>query len=158
VVGPIDVTLTVSTTGTDADWVVKVIDGYPEGAAAPVGASGQRLEGYQQLVRGEPFRGKFRESFERPVPFVPGQPAEIAFALPDVANTFKRGHRLIVQVQSSWFPLIDRNPQVFMDIPRATAKDFRPATHRVWRSRARPSSIRLLTVPAVPASGSQAAR
>ena len=139
--------LHVSTTGTDADWVVKVIDVYPEDASAPVGSSGARLAGYQQLVRGEPFRGKFRDSFEKPVPFVPGKPAAIAFDLPDVAHTFRRGHRLMVQVQSSWFPLVDRNPQVFMDIPSAKAGDFRTATQRVWRSADRPSSIRVLTLP-----------
>ncbi len=147
IVGPVHVALHVSTTGTDADWVVKVIDVYPDDSSAPVGSSGARLSGYQQLVRGEPFRGKFRESVERPVPFVPGQPAAIAFDLPDVAHTFRRGHRLMVHVQSSWFPLVDRNPQVFMDIPAAKAGDFRRATQRVWRSAARPSSIRVLTLP-----------
>jgi uncharacterized protein len=147
IVGPIHVALHVSTTGTDADWVVKVIDAYPDDASAPLGASGARLAGYQQLVRGEPFRGKFRDSFERPVPFVPGRPASIAFDLPDVAHTFRRGHRLMIHVQSSWFPLVDRNPQVFMDIPAAKAGDFRRATQRVWRSAAHPSSIRVLTLP-----------
>ena len=128
-----------------------MIDVYPERRARrPSDASGARLGGYQQLVRGEPFRGKFRDSFERPAPFVPGQPAAIAFDLPDVAHTFRRGHRLMVQVQSSWFPLVDRNPQVFMDIPAAKAGDFRRATHRVWRSADRPSSIRVLALPAAP--------
>jgi uncharacterized protein len=150
VVGPVHVSLHVSTTGTDADWVVKVIDVYPDDASAPVGSSGARLAGYQQLVRGEPFRGKFRDSFERPAPFVPNQPAAIAFDMPDVAHTFRRGHRLMVQVQSSWFPLIDRNPQVFMNIPSAKPGDFRPATNRVWHSADRPSSIRVLVLPAAP--------
>jgi uncharacterized protein len=148
VAGPIHVALHVSTTGTDADWVVKVIDVYPDDGTAPVGASGAPLAGYQQLVRGEPFRGKFRHSFEKPVPFVPGKPAAIAFDLPDVAHTFRKGHRLMVHVQSSWFPLIDRNPQVFMDIPSAKAGDFRKATQRVWRSADHPSSIRVLVLPA----------
>jgi putative CocE/NonD family hydrolase len=148
IAGPIHVSLHVSTTGTDADFVVKVIDVYPGDASAPAGASGAPLTGYQHLVRGEPFRGKFRQSFETPIPFVPGQPAAIAFDLPDVAHTFKRGHRLMVHVQSSWFPLVDRNPQVFMDIPSARAADFRPATQRVWRSADRPSSIRVLVLPA----------
>jgi uncharacterized protein len=84
------------------------------------------------------------------VPFEPGQPASIAFDLPDVAHTFRKGHRLMVHVQSSWFPLIDRNPQVFMDIPSATAGDFKKATQRVWRSADRPSSIRVLVLPAAP--------
>jgi uncharacterized protein len=98
-------------------------------------------------VRGEPFRGKFRDSWEKPIPFVPTTPARVTFDLPDVAHTFKRGHRLMVHVQSSWFPLIDRNPQVFMDIPSATAADFTKATHRVFHSAARPSSIRVLVLP-----------
>jgi putative CocE/NonD family hydrolase len=147
IAGPIHVSLQVSTSGTDADWVVKVIDVYPEDGTAPVGASGATLAGYQQLVRGEPFRGKFRDSFERPAPFVPNTPAAVAFDLPDVAHTFRRGHRLMVHVQSSWFPLIDRNPQVFMDIPTAKAADFTPATQRVWRSADRPSWIRVLALP-----------
>jgi putative CocE/NonD family hydrolase len=147
VAGPIHVALHVSTTGTDADWVVKVIDVYPEDGTAPVGSAGAKLAGYQQLVRGEPFRGKFRDSFEKPVPFVPGKPAAVAFDLPDVAHTFRKGHRLMVQVQSSWFPLIDRNPQVFMDIPSAKASDFKKATQRVWHSADRPSSIRVLVLP-----------
>jgi len=147
--GQIHVSLHVSTTGTDADWVVKVIDVYPDGPAAPAGANSQLLAGYQQLVRGEPFRGKFRESFERPIPFVPGKPAAIAFDLPDVAHTFRAGHRLMVQVQSSWFPLVDRNPQVFMDIPKAAPADFRRATHRVWHTPDRASSIQVLAVPSV---------
>jgi uncharacterized protein len=153
------VSLHVSTTGTDADWVVKVIDVYPDGSTAPAGANGQPLAGYQQLVRGEPFRGKFRESFERPVPFVPGQPAAIAFDLPDVAHTFRAGHRLMVHVQSSWFPLVDRNPQVFMDIPKAGPGDFRRETHRVWHAPGRASSIRVLALrPAAVSDATPAAR
>jgi putative CocE/NonD family hydrolase len=136
VAGPIDVSLHVSTTGTDADFVVKMIDVYPG-----------RLGGYQQLVRGEPFRGKFRRSFERPIPFVPGEPAVIGFTMPDVYHTFRAGHRVMVHVQSSWFPLVDRNPQQFMDIPKATARDFLRQTHRVFRSRDLPSSITLNVVP-----------
>jgi putative CocE/NonD family hydrolase len=146
IAGPITVALQVATTGTDADFVVKVIDVYPDGDAAPLGANGQTLAGYQQLVRGEPFRGKFRVSFEKPIPFVPGTPASITFAMPDVAHTFKPGHRLMVQVQSSWFPLIDRNPQTFTDIPLARPEDFRPATQRIYRSRARASSITVLAL------------
>jgi putative CocE/NonD family hydrolase len=137
IAGPIGVSLEVSTTGTDADFVVKVIDVHPAG--------GQPLGGFQRLVRGEPFRGRFRRGFDTPVPFEPGRRARLAFEMPDVAHTFRRGHRLMVHVQSSWFPLVDRNPQVFMDIPKATAADFRAATHRVWHSAA--SSIRLITVP-----------
>jgi predicted acyl esterase len=101
------------------------------------------MGGYQQLVRGEPFRGKFRESLERPVPFAPGKPAAIDFEMPDVYHAFRRGHRVMVQVQSSWFPLVDRNPQKFMEIPKATAADFQKATQRVYRSRALGSSVTL---------------
>ena len=154
VLGPIGVTLHVSTSGTDADFVVKVIDVYPGDfptpewkGPAPRPANHVRMGGYQQLVRGEPFRGKFRRGFEAPVPFTPGEPDVIRFELPDVAHSFRRGHRLMVQVQSSWFPLTDRNPQTFTDIPRARPEDFRPATQRVYRSAARPSSITLAVEP-----------
>ena len=154
VLGPIGVTLHVSTTGTDADFVVKVIDVYPGDlptpewkGAEPRPANHVRMGGYQQLVRGEPFRGKFRRSFEKPEPFTPGEPDVIRFELPDVAHAFRRGHRLMVQVQSSWFPLTDRNPQTFTDIPRARPEDFQKATQRVYRSSARPSSITLAVEP-----------
>lgn len=150
VLGPIAVDLHVSTTGTDADFVVKVIDVFPSDyptpdwrGPAPEPANRVRMGGYQQLVRGEPFRGKFRKSFETPVAFVPGQPDRITFELPDVAHTFRRGHRVMVQVQSSWFPLTDRNPQTFTDIPRARPEDFKAQTQRVYRSRVRASSITL---------------
>ena len=79
------------------------------------------MGGYQQLVRGESFRGKFRNSFEKPEPFKPGKPAKVKFALPDVYHTFRPGHRIMVQVQSTWFPLVDRNPQTFVDIYNAKA-------------------------------------
>ena len=150
IAGPIDVELHVSTTGTDADWVVKLIDVLSRrlpGARRRVGRAAGRLPAAGAR---RAFRGKFRDSFEKPEPFVPGQPAAIAFDLPDVAHTFRRGHRLMVQVQSSWFPLVDRNPQMFMDISTAKAGDFRRATHRVWRSADRPSSIRVLALPAAP--------
>ena len=91
------------------------------------------MGGCQQLIRGEPFRGKFRKSFETPVPFVPNQPDRVEFSMPDVYHTFRKGHRLLVHVQSSWFPLTDRNPQKFMDIPRALASDRTKATQRVYR-------------------------
>jgi predicted acyl esterase len=148
VLGGIAVDLHVSTSGTDSDFVVKVIDVFPADYPTPEWKGPQpepanrvRMAGYQQLVRGEPFRGKFRRSFETPVPFVPNQPDRIRFTLPDVAHTFRRGHRLMVQVQSSWFPLVDRNPQVFGDIPKTRPEDFTIATQRVYRSAARPSSI-----------------
>jgi putative CocE/NonD family hydrolase len=163
IAGPIKVDLQVATSGTDADWVVKVVDVYPgdypanapagggagAGGGAPAGppaANAVKMGSYQQLVRGEPFRGKFRNSFEKPEPFTPNQAAKVAFEMPDVYHTFRRGHRIMIHVQSSWFPLIDRNPQTFTDIPRAKASDFQKATHRVHRSRQLPSSVTLLTV------------
>jgi hypothetical protein len=154
--GPIEVDLHVSTTGSDSDFVVKLVDVYPndfptpprkEDEDGPVPPSAVKMGGYQQLVRGEPFRGKFRNGFERPEPFVPGQPARIRFRLPDVCHVFRRGHRLMVQVQSSWFPLVDLNPQTFVHIPKAAASDFRKATQRIYRSKALASSVALLVEP-----------
>jgi len=154
VTGPVSVRLNVSTTGTDSDFVVKLIDVYPGdysnpappqappaggAAAAPQQRPAQnavRMGGYQQLVRGEPFRGKFRNSFEKPEPFVPGKIATIRYAMPDICHTFREGHRIMVQVQSSWFPLIDRNPQKFVEIPKAKPSDFQKATERVYHSSA----------------------
>ena len=148
IAGPIKVSLNVSTTGTDSDFVVKLIDVYPGSYPQPATAPGQpvapnavRMGGYQQLVRGEPFRGKFRGGFERPEAFTPGKPASINFEMPDVYHAFRRGHRIMVQVQSSWFPLVDRNPQKFMEIPKAAAADFQKATERVYRSRSLNSSV-----------------
>ena len=102
------------------------------------------MGGYQQLVRGEPFRGKFRNSFEKPEPFVAGEPAAITYELPDVYHTFRSGHRVMVQVQSTWFPLVDRNPQMFMDIPTAKPSDFQKATQRVYRAGAEASAITVM--------------
>ncbi len=162
VTGPISVDLKVSTTGTDSDFVVKVIDVYPPDypdytatppapGAAPanpnlVPANTIKMGGYQQLVRGEPFRGKFRKSFEKPVPFEPGVPDRITFRLPDVAHTFRQGHRIMIQVQSSWFPLTDRNPQKFMEIPKALSTDFVKATQRVYFGGGEGSRIQLLVM------------
>jgi putative CocE/NonD family hydrolase len=148
VAGPVQVTLHVSTTGTDADWVVKLVDVYPGDAPDPdPNPSGVKMGGFQQLVRGDVLRGKFRKSFERPEPFTPGAPAEVTFTLPDLFHTFRPGHRLMVQVQSSWFPLIDRNPQTFVDIYKAKATDFRKATQRVYRSQERASRLVLPVLP-----------
>jgi putative CocE/NonD family hydrolase len=133
VFGPVGIELKVSTTGTDSDFDVKLIDVYPGDAPdynSP--ANTVPMGGYQQLVRGEPFRGKFRKSFEKPVPFEPGKPDRIAFNLPDIAHTFRAGHEIMLQVQSSWFPLTDRNPQKFMEIPQALTSDFTKAFERVY--------------------------
>ena len=151
IAGPIKANLTVSTTGTDSDFVVKLVDVYPGTYPTPRAPEGQptlpnavKMGGYQQMVRGEPFRGKFRHGFEKPEPFVPGEPAAISFQMPDVYHAFRRGHRIMVQIQSSWFPLVDRNPQKFMEIPRATPADFQKATERIYRSRDLGSSVTLL--------------
>ncbi|MBP1660108.1 MAG: peptidase [Candidatus Aminicenantes bacterium] len=142
IAGPIKAEIYVSTTGTDADWVVKVIDVYPDVAPDPKpNPLNVRMGGYQRLVRGDIFRGKFRTSFEKPEPFVPGRVAKVAFELPDVQHAFLKGHRIMVQVQSSWFPLFDRNPQTFCDIRTAEEKDFRKATHRLYRTGEHPSHI-----------------
>ena len=147
VAGPIEVELHVSTTGTDADWVVKLIDVYPDDFPNPdPNPTGVQMGGYQQLVRGEPFRGKFRNSMAKPEPFEPGKVAVIKFSMPDVSHSFRAGHRIMVQVQSSWFPFIDRNPQTFCDIYTAKESDFKKATHKVYHSDAKPSGVTLRVV------------
>jgi len=146
--GPLDVTLHVSTTGTDSDFVVKVIDVYPDNFPDPdPNPKKVKMGGYQQLVRGEPFRGKFRKSFEKPEPFPPGQMEKISFTMPDVFHTFRSGHKLMVQIQSSWFPLVDRNPQKFMEIGKAKPGDFQKVTQRIYYGTVGGSSIgvRVLT-------------
>ncbi len=140
--------LFVSTTGTDADWVVKVIDVYPNDYPDPKeNPTGVRMGGYQQLVRGDVMRGKFRNSFEKPEPFVPGKPAPVRFTMQDVNHTFRSGHKVMVQVQSSWFPLVDRNPQTFVDIYGAKPVDYQKATQRVYRTADMPSRVTVLALP-----------
>jgi putative CocE/NonD family hydrolase len=146
--GPITVDLHVSTTGTDSDWIVKLIDIYPSDHPDPSpNPTGVKMGGYQQLVRAEVMRGRFRNSFEKPEPFEPGRPTLVSFKLPDVCHTFRRGHKIMVQVQSSWFPLVDRNPQTFVDIARAKEADFKKASQRVYRSKEMPSRIVVPTLP-----------
>ncbi len=142
VAGAVAPHLWVSTSGTDSDYVVKFIDVYPNDFPNPdPNPKEVKMGGYEQLVRGEPFRGKFRNTFERPEPFVPGQPTALNFSLPDVNHTFRRGHRIMVQIQSTWFPLVDRNPQKFLNIPEATAADFQKATERVYHSKSNASAL-----------------
>lgn len=144
IAGPILPRLFVSTTGTDSDWVVKLIDGYSGDFPSPnPNPTGVQLGGYQQLVRGEVMRGKFRNSFEKPEPFEPGKITEIEYTMPDAYHTFRRGHRIMVQIQSSWFPLVDRNPQRFMEIYHADPDDFQEATQRVFRSAQASSQLQL---------------
>jgi hypothetical protein len=163
IAGPITPHLFVSTSGTDSDWDVKLIDVYPNDypdskldEPKPEDKGKPRTDvppppfimaGYQQLVRGEPFRGKFRQSFEKPEPFTPGKVEEINFHMQDVNHTFRRGHRIMVQVQSSWFPLTDRNPQTFVNIPYAKPTDFVKATERVYHDNAQASGIVVGVLP-----------
>ncbi|MBE7171352.1 MAG: CocE/NonD family hydrolase [Williamsia sp.] len=149
--GPVKADLKVSTTGTDADFVVKIIDVYPDAfdypdAVAQIGKSAGGsyvMGGYQMLVRGEIMRGRFRHSFEKPEAFQPGKVEQVAFTLPDVAHTFKKGHRLMIQIQNSWFPLADRNPQKFVDIYKADEKDFQKAMIRIYHDGDNSSAISL---------------
>ena len=155
IAGPVVPKLFVSTTGTDADWVVKLIDVYPPDYPQPeaerkesdVAAPALALGGYQQLVRGNPLRGKFRHSFEKPAPFVPGKREALSFELGQVNHTFRRGHRIMVQVQSSWFPLVDLNPQTFTRIPAAKPEDFVKATQRVYRAPDAASGVQVMVLP-----------
>jgi uncharacterized protein len=133
--GEITAKLTVSTTGTDADWVIKLIDVYPPNEPNHAYMPNKNIElgGYQQMVRSEVMRGRFRNSFEKPEPFKPGEATPVTFRLQDVLHTLKKGHRLMIQVQSTWFPLIDRNPQTFVpNIFEASDTDFQKATHKVY--------------------------
>ena len=151
--GPVTADLKVSLTGTDADFVVKVIDVFPDDFSyTPPGTlpvrghdnpPGYPMGGYEMLVRAEIMRGRFRESFEKPTPFTPGKIETVKWTTPDVAHTFKKGHRLMIQIQSSWFPLVDRNPQKFVDIYTANDSDFQKETIRVFHDAAHPSGITL---------------
>lgn len=146
--GPLTASLWVSTSGTDSDFVVKLVDVFPDDYPDPEpNPAGLRMGGYQQLIRGEPFRGKYRNSFERPEPFAPGKVSKVEFTMPDVFHTFQRRHRLMVQVQSSWFPLVDRNPQSFVDIYTAKRVDFHKAVERIYRFRGAPSCLRVEILP-----------
>ena len=147
IAGPVTPSLWVSTTGTDADFVVKLIDVYPDRFPDEKGGNSTTLGGYQQLVRGEIMRGKFRNSLEKPEAFVPGQATKVEFAVSDVLHTFRRGHRIMVQVQSTWFPLADLNPGKFMKIPDATPGDFQKTTQRVYRSTTMPSAVKVGLLP-----------
>lgn len=146
--GPLQATLHISTTGTDADWILKLIDVYPGDFPDPNPNPTQvRMGNYEQLVRGDVFRSKFRHSFEHPEALEPGKVTKIEFTLPDVFHSFRRGHRVMVQVQSSWFPLVDRNPQTFVNIPTATESDYRKATHRVYRGAGAASALTVQVLP-----------
>jgi putative CocE/NonD family hydrolase len=143
--GPLVADLMVSMTGTDADFIVKLIDVFPDNFQySPTDK--YIVNGYEMLVRGEVFRGRFRNSFEKPEPFVPGKVTEVKYTLPDVAHTFKKGHRVMVQVQSTWFPLVDRNPQTYVDIYHAKASDFQKSTIQIHHS---PTAASRIVLPVI---------
>ena len=144
IAGPIIASLQVAVTGTDADWVVKLIDVYPPDAPddSPRGKQ-VRMGGYQMLVAGEVMRSRFRNSFEHPQPLVPGEVTPVEFDMRDKYHCFLKGHRIMVQVQSTWFPVIGRNPQRFVNTYQATAEDFQSAIHQVFRSEQHASHLRL---------------
>jgi hypothetical protein len=147
IAGPVTPVLRVSTSGTDSDFIVKLIDVYPTDTPEPGPAPKKvKFGGYEQMIRGEPFRGKFRNSLSNPKPFVPNEPAKIEFVMPDVLHRFRAGHRIMVQIQSSWFPMVDRNPQTFVDIPKAKAADFQKAIERIYFGGPNGSRIELLVL------------
>ncbi len=131
--GPVIADLMVAISSTDADFVVKIVDVFPDDFDYATGSS-YLMGGYQMLVRGEIMRGKYRDSFEKPSPFTPNKPTKVKFALPDVAHVFKKGHRLMVQIQSTWFPIADRNPQKFMNIYEAKNEDFKKASIKIFHN------------------------
>ncbi len=145
IAGPVIADLVASISTTDADFVVKLIDVFPDDFVYPDNLKGNGKDypmgGYQMLVRGEIMRGKFRNSFENPEAFTPNKPTKVKFELPDVAHTFKKGHRIMIQIQSSWFPLADRNPQKFVDIYKANDSDFQKATIRIYHDEENASKI-----------------
>ncbi|MDR3620234.1 MAG: CocE/NonD family hydrolase [Paludisphaera borealis] len=145
-VGPIQARLFVSTSGSDSDWIVKLIDVFPDDHPGEA-IGGAPLASFQQLVRGDVMRGRFRKSLTSPEPFTPNQPTAVDFTLPDVGHTFRSGHKLMIQIQSTWFPLVDRNPQTFVDIYTAKETDFQKAVQRVYRAPGTPSHLEVLELP-----------
>jgi putative CocE/NonD family hydrolase len=145
--GPIKADLFVSTSGSDSDYVVKLIDVFPDDAPDPrPNPTNFRAGGYQMLVRGEPMRAKYRNAWDKPEPMVPNKVTRVAFKLPDVHHTFQKGHRIMVQIQSTWFPLVDRNPQKFVNIYKATEADFQKATERVYHTARYPTCVTLMVL------------
>jgi putative CocE/NonD family hydrolase len=157
IAGPVSAHLKVASSGTDSDFDVKLIDVYPDDTPDPnpslngnkriLDAPPLHMGGYQQLLRGEPFRAKFRSSWEKPEPLTPGKQTAIDFTMPDLYHTFRRGHRIMVQVESSWFPLTDRNPQTFTDIPYAKPEDFKKATEQIFHQKDAASGVEVLVLP-----------
>ncbi|HKW49222.1 MAG TPA: CocE/NonD family hydrolase [Gemmatimonadaceae bacterium] len=146
IAGSVRPTLYVSTSGTDSDWIVKLIDVHPDAASTDATTTATSA-GFQELVRGDVMRGKFRNSYSKPEAFVPGRVERVSFGMDDVLHTFKKGHRIMVHIQSSWFPLVDRNPQKFVDIYNASASDFTKATERVFHAAQAASGVELPVLP-----------
>jgi hypothetical protein len=143
IAGPVLARLFAATTGSDADWVVKLIDVYPDSVAGR-----PQMGGYQFMVAAEILRGRYRRSFERPEAIAPNTALEYRVDLHPQFYTFRRGHRLMVQVQSTWFPLYDRNPQTFVpNIFDAPASAYRTQTHRIYRNAAQPSHVEVMVLP-----------
>ena len=149
IVGPVAPTLYVSTDGTDADFDVKLIDVFPDDALNwPGDTTGFKVAGYQQLVRGEPFRARYRHDPANPTALPYARPDSLHFMMPDIDHTFKKGHRIMVQVQSSWFPLTDRNPQKFVpNIFEAKAEDYTAAKMSVYHTTKMTSRIDVHVLP-----------
>ena len=138
VVGRIKAYLYASTTGTDSDWIVKLIDVYPENYPEK-----PEMGGYQLMIADDVLRGKFRENYENPKPLTPNQVTEFIVDLYSRNHCFRKGHKIMVQVQSTWFPLIDRNPQKFVNIPTAKREDYQKATQRIYYSKSFSSHIKV---------------
>jgi putative CocE/NonD family hydrolase len=149
--GPVSPSLLFSTTGTDADVVVKLIDVFPNDFPDPTpNPAGVAMGGYQMMVRGDVFRARFRDGFSSPKAFSPGKAEKVTWTLPDINHSFRKGHRIMVQIQSTWFPLVDRNPQKFVpNINEARESDFQKANHRLWRSKELPSSLSVTVLPSL---------
>ena len=150
--GPVIADLYTSLTTSDADFIVKLIDVFPDNFSYKDDVDGKGngkdypMGGYEMLVRGEVMRGRYRKSFSEPEAFEPGEVTEVKYTLPDVAHVFKKGHRIMVQIQSTWFPLVDRNPQQFVDIYKCSKADFVPCDIKIFCSKDHPSGIVLPVV------------
>jgi len=149
VAGRMKANLWVSTSRQDADWVVKLIDVFPDGAPNNKYTPPQQtMSGYQMMIRSEVIRGRFRNSFEKPEPFTPNKPTKVSLTLQDSLHRFKKGHRIMIQIQSSWFPLVDRNPQKWVpNIFFAKDSDFKKAKHRVYHSPQYPTQFQIEVIP-----------
>ncbi len=156
IAGPITADLWVATSERDADWVVKVIDVHPDDASDaehPHMRPGKHMSGYQEMVRSEVFRGRYRRGYDAPEPFTPNRASQVKVPLQDVLHTFRAGHRVMIQIHSTWFPMVDRNPQRWVEnIFAAADDDFKAATHTVFRDARRPSKITIGVVPPPPSA------